>query len=128
MALVQRRSPLYYSFTFDKDAKCKGSRRGKIIEVSLPVTWHDFLNLTIQIFIMDNVINNAMSKGSKKEFRKTISTKLESSLVEFQNDLKEKKFKAAVKRASKLLANDLFVKQKKKKEKDNTVLAESIGA
>ncbi len=83
----------------------------------LPVTWHDFLNLTIQIFIMDNVINNAMSKGSKKEFRKTISAKLESSLVEFQNDLKEKKFKAAVKRASKLLANDLFVKQKKKKEK-----------
>jgi hypothetical protein len=53
---------------------------------------------------------------------------LESSLVEFRNDLKEKKFKAAVKRASKLLANDLFVKQKKKKEKDNTVLAESIGA
>ena len=77
---------------------------------------------------MDNVINNAMSKGSKKDFRKKISTKLESSLVEFQNDFKEKKFKAAVKRASKLLANDLFVKQKKKKEKDNTVMAESIGA
>ena len=92
-----------------------------------PVTWHDFLNLTIQIFIMDN-IGNAMGKGSKKEFRKTISAKLESSLVEFQNDLKEKKFKAAVKRASKLLANDLFVKQKKKKEKDNTVMAEAIGA
>ena len=70
-----------------------------------------------------------MSKGSKKDFRKKISTKLESSLVEFQNDFKEKKFKAAVKRASKLLANDLFVKQKKKKEKDNnTVMAESIGA
>ena len=77
---------------------------------------------------MDNGIDNTMGKRSKKEFRKTISTKLESSLVEFQNDLKEKKFKAAVKRASKLLANDLFVKQKKKKEKDNTVLAESIGA
>jgi hypothetical protein len=77
---------------------------------------------------MDNVIDNAMGKGSKKEFRKTISTKLESSLVEFQNDIKEKKFKAAVKRASKLLANDLFVKQKKKKEKDNTVMAEAIGA
>ena len=126
--MVQRRSSLYYSFTFNQDAKGKGFQRGKIIEVSLPVTWHDFLNLTIQIFIMDNVINKAMSKGSKKEFRKTISAKLESSLVEFRNDLKEKKFKAAVKRASKLLANDLFVKQKKKKEKDNTVLAESIGA
>jgi hypothetical protein len=35
---------------------------------------------------------------------------------------KRKKFKAAVKRASKLLANDLFVKQKKEKEKDNSVL------
>jgi hypothetical protein len=41
------------------------------------------------------------------------------------NDIK-KKFKAAVK-ASKLLANDLFVKQKEK-EKDNTVMAEAIGA
>jgi hypothetical protein len=128
MAMVQCRSSLYYSFTFDQEVKDKGFRREKIIEAPLPVTWHDFLNLTIQIFIMDNVINNAMSKGSKKEFRKTISAKLESSLVEFRNDLKEKKFKAAVKRASKLLANDLFVKQKKKKEKDNTVLAESIGA
>jgi len=77
---------------------------------------------------MDNGMDNTLSKRSKKDFRKTISTKLESSLVEFQNDIKEKKFKAAVKRASKLLANDLFVKQKKKKEKDNTVLAESIGA
>jgi len=27
-----------------------------------------------------------------------------------------------------LLANDLFIKQKKKKEKDNTVMAEAIGA
>ena len=89
----------------------------KIIEVSPPVTWHDFLNLTIQIFIMDNGMDNTTGKRSKKEFRKTISAKLESSLVEFQNDIKEKKFKAAVKRASKLLANDLFVKQKKKKEK-----------
>jgi hypothetical protein len=48
--------------------------------------------------------------------------------LSFQNDLKEKKFKAAIKRASKLLANDLFVKQKKKKEKNNTVMAEAIGA
>ena len=77
---------------------------------------------------MDNGTDNTLSKKSKKEFRKTISTKLESSLVEFQNDIKEKKFKAAVKRASKLLANDLFIKQKKKKEKDNTVMAEAIGA
>ena len=72
--------------------------------------------------------NNSTGKRSKKEFRKIISAKLESSLLELQNDLKEKKFKAAIKRASKLLANDLFVKQKKKKEKTNTVMAEAIGA
>ena len=72
--------------------------------------------------------NNSTGKKTKKEFRKTISTKLETSLIGFQNDLKEKKFKAAIKRASKLLANDLFVKQKKKKEKNNTVMAEAIGA
>ena len=72
--------------------------------------------------------NSSTGKRSKKEFRKVISSKLESSLLSFQNDLKEKKFKAAIKRASKLLANDLFVKQKKKKEKSNTVMAEAIGA
>jgi uncharacterized UPF0160 family protein len=77
---------------------------------------------------MDNGIDKTMGKRSKKEFRKTISAKLESSLVEFQNEIKDKKFSAAIKRASKLLANDLFVKQKKKKEKDNTVMAEAIGA
>ena len=78
---------------------------------------------------MDNAMDNSSTgKRSKKEFRKVISSKLESSLLGFQNDLKEKKFKAAIKRASKLLANDLFVKQKKKKEKNNTVMAEAIGA
>jgi uncharacterized UPF0160 family protein len=128
MALVQCRSSLYYGFTFDSTVKENGYGEGKIIEVLPPVTWHDFLNLTTQIFIMDNGTDNTIGKRSKKEFRKTISAKLESSLVEFQNDIKEKKFKAAVKRASKLLANDMFVKQKKKKEKDNTVMAEAIGA
>jgi hypothetical protein len=77
---------------------------------------------------MDTAVNNTTGKRSKKEFRKVISSKLETSLLAFQNDLKEKKFKAAIKRASKLLANDLFVKQKKKKEKNNTVMAEAIGA
>ena len=77
---------------------------------------------------MDTAINNSTGKRSKKEFRKIISEKLESGLLELQNELKEKKFKAAIKRASKLLANDLFVKQKKKKEKNNTVMAEAIGA
>ncbi|HEY5968526.1 MAG TPA: hypothetical protein VIU35_11155 [Chitinophagaceae bacterium] len=77
---------------------------------------------------MDTAMDNTTGKRSKKEFRKIMSSKLESSLLEFQNDLKEKKFKAAIKRASKLLANDLFVKQKRKKEKNNTVMAEAIGA
>ena len=77
---------------------------------------------------MDTAKDNTMGKGSKKEFRKIISAKLESSLLELQNDLKEKKFKAAIKRASKLLANDLFLKQKNKKTKNATVMAESIGA
>ena len=79
---------------------------------------------------MDNNMDNTRVKSSKKEFRKTISTKLESSLVGFQNEIKEKKFKAAIKRASKLLANDLYVKSKKKKEKTSNepVIAEAIGA
>ena len=77
---------------------------------------------------MDTAKDNTTGKRSKKEFRKIISAKLESSLLELQNDLKEKKFKAAIKRGSKLLANDLFVKQKNKKEKNNTVMAEAIGA
>ena len=97
----------------------------------LPVTWHDFLNLDTQIFIMDNTMDNTTGKKAKKELRKTISAKLETSLFELQNGAKEKKFKAAIKRASKLLANDLFVKsqkEKKKKEKNNTVMAEAIGA
>lgn len=98
----------------------------------LPVTWHDFLNLTIQICIMDNNNGTVVGKTNRKEFRRMISAKLETSLVEFQHHIKEKKFKAAVKRAGKLLANDLFVKNKKEKnkkeEKNNAVVAESIGA
>src|SRR6187402_2532157 len=100
MAVVQRRSPLYYGFTFSQKVKEYGCCPRKINEAPLPVTWHDFLTLSIQIFIMDNAVNNTTGKRSKKEFRKTISAKLESSLVEFQNGTKEKKFKAAVKRAS----------------------------
>ena len=61
-----------------------------------------------------------------------LAAKLETSLVEFQNDVKEKKFKAAIKRAGKLLANDLYVKNKKEKnkkeEKSSVVAAETIGA
>ena len=98
----------------------------------MPVTWHDFLNLTIQISIMDNTNGTAAGKTNRKEFRRIISAKLETSLVEFQHHIKDKKFKAAIKRAGKLLANDLFVKNRKEKnkkeEKNNAVMAESIGA
>ena len=95
-------------------------------------SWHDFLTLTLQISIMDNTNGTFSAKKNKKEFRKTISAKLETSLVEFQSGVKDKKFKAAIKRAGKLLANDLFVKNKKNKQKkevkNDTLVAESIGA
>lgn len=80
---------------------------------------------------MDNTTDNNTGKKGKKELRKTISAKLESSLLELKNGTKEKRFKAAIKRASKLLASDLFVKshkEKRKREKNNTVMAEAIGA
>lgn len=79
---------------------------------------------------MDNMDNTTGKKG-KKELRKTISAKLEGTLLELKNGTKDKKYKAAIKRASKLLANDLFSKspkEKKKKEKTDTVMAEAIGA
>ena len=79
---------------------------------------------------MDNMDNTTGKKG-KKELRKTIVAKLEDTLLELKNGTKDKKYKAAIKRASKLLANDLFVKsakEKKKREKTDTVMAEAIGA
>jgi hypothetical protein len=81
---------------------------------------------------MDNTNGTVAVKKNRKEFRRMISAKLETSLVEFQNHVKEKKFKAAIKRAGKLLANDLYVKNRKdknkKEEKSSPVAAESIGA
>ena len=105
--------------------------RYKIVNM-LPFTWHDFLNLTIQISIMDNTNGTISAKKNKKELRKMISAKLETSLFELQSGVKEKKFRAAIKRAGKLLANDLFVKNKKGKQKreakNEVLVAESIGA
>ena len=66
---------------------------------------------------MDNLNGTDNPKNSRKEFRKTLATKLEEAFQEFKNGVKEKKFKAAVKRASKLLANDLFLKTKKERKK-----------
>lgn len=81
---------------------------------------------------MDNTNGTVTVKKNRKEFRRMISAKLETSLQEFQNHVKEKKFKAAVKRAGKLLANDLYVKntkgKNKKQEKTSTLAAETIGA
>lgn len=95
------------------------------------VCWHDFLNLMNKNLIMENVTEITTGKKGRKEFRKTVAAKLESSLEEFRGDLKEKKFKAAIKRASKLLANDLYVKAKKKKDKpdkDLAIVEEELGA
>lgn len=81
---------------------------------------------------MDNTNGTVAVKKNRKEFRRMISGKLEASLQEFQNHVKEKKFRAAIKRAGKLLANDLYVKNKKdknkKEEKSRPVAAETIGA
>ena len=80
---------------------------------------------------MDNTNGVSTGKKGKKELRKTIAAKLESSLLELRAGIKEKKFTAAIKRASKLLANDLFVKVKKNKAKAEnslTVVEEEIGA
>jgi hypothetical protein len=81
---------------------------------------------------MDNTNGTVSGKKNKKEFRRVICAKLETSLVELQSGVKEKKFKAAIKRAGKLLANDLFVKNKKNKQKkeakNDALVAEAIGA
>jgi len=81
---------------------------------------------------MDNANGTISAKKNKKEFRKMITAKLESSLSELQSDVKEKKFRAAVKRAGKLLSNDLFVKNRKdrqkKEENKDSLVAENIGA
>jgi hypothetical protein len=78
---------------------------------------------------MDNTTENATGKKARKEFRRSISSKLELALSDLQNGIKQKKFNAAVKRASKLLANDLFLKQKKsKKSEKEEIVAEEIGA
>lgn len=80
---------------------------------------------------MENINASSNGKKGRKDFRKVIAAKLEGGLEEFRGELKEKKFKAAIKRASKLLANDLYVKAKKKKEKTENNLSaveEEIGA
>lgn len=75
--------------------------------------------------------NNNTDKNKKKEFRKMITARIEAALADQQGQTKEKKFKAAIKRAGKLLANDLYAKPKKeklKKEKNGNAVPVNLGA
>jgi hypothetical protein len=81
---------------------------------------------------MDNNNGANTSKKTRKDFRRMVASRIETALQDLQTGTKEKKFKAAVKRASKLLANDLYMKNRKdknrKEEVPTTVEAEAIGA
>ena len=80
---------------------------------------------------MDNTNGAATGKKGRKEFRRLVTARLETALLDLHSGVKEKKFKAAVKRAGKLLANDLFTKNKKDKTKKEEIVpveAEAIGA
>ena len=80
---------------------------------------------------MDNTNGTAGAKKGRKEFRRVVIARLETALLDLHSGVKEKKFKAAIKRAGKLLANDLFSKNKKGKSRKEEVVpveAEAIGA
>lgn len=81
---------------------------------------------------MDNANGVNTAKKTRKDFRRLVASRIETALQDLRAEMKEKKFKAAVKRASKLLANDLYVKNRKdkgKKEEVTTIVeAEAIGA
>ncbi len=79
---------------------------------------------------MDTLNGTSTAKQKRKDLRKRIASKLETSLSDLRGDLKEKKFRAAIKRASKLLANDLYVKAKKNKSKETNdiTIIEEVGA
>ena len=74
------------------------------------VYWHDFLTLISQTRVMKE------DKNGKKSFRLMIISKLEAALSGLEMDIKEKKFKSAIKKAGKQLANDLYKKSKKLKK------------
>jgi hypothetical protein len=81
---------------------------------------------------MDNASPVAGGKKQKKKFRNSIKERLEAAFGDLKNGVGEKRFKAAVKRAGKLLAGDLFAKakkdkkKKKKKQKAETEPAEGL--
>lgn len=55
--------------------------------------------------------------SKRKEARKQIFSKLSDALAEYKAGIKEKRFDASLKKASKLLASQLVRRNKKKKEK-----------
>ena len=69
-------------------------------------------------------------KTKKKEFRRSIIEKLEAALADLKNELNEKKYSAAIKKAGKFLSGALLVKmkkeKKKKKEKPDTDFSENL--
>ena len=76
-------------------------------------------------------MENNTDKNKKKEFRRMITARIEAALADLQGQTKEKKFKAAIRRACKLLANDLYTKPKKeklKKEKNGNAVPVNLGA
>lgn len=73
---------------------------------------------------MENFSATGNGKKEKKEFRKFITNKIELALADVKMGVKEKKFKSAVKRAAKLLANDLYKKTKKDKKKEEAIVTE----
>ena len=65
---------------------------------------------------MDKLKQEPGTQKPKKEFRKKIRETLTACFEQYKAELTEKKFNAAIKRASKLIANDLYVKKKKEKK------------
>jgi hypothetical protein len=52
----------------------------------------------------------------KKEFREMIFAKLQAAFSDLKNEIDEKKFNAALKKANKLLSRSLYTKKKKEKK------------
>jgi hypothetical protein len=67
---------------------------------------------------MTNEIMAASTKASKKETRRVIYEKLVDALQDYRTGIKEKKFEANLKKASRMFAADLAKGKKEKKEKN----------
>jgi hypothetical protein len=67
---------------------------------------------------MTETTKTLSKKSSRKEMRKRIYGKLAEALAEFKAGLKEKRFAASLKRASKILAGEISKAAGKKKTKE----------